>query len=70
MIHNILLGAFGEVRKAIHKITGQQRAIKMIKKKLAKQEELDKLINEVNMLKKLVFNLIVLLGSSKYNKSL
>lgn len=47
-------GAFGEVRKAVHKLTGIERAIKIIKKSTTNEEEQKRLINEVEMLKKLV----------------
>lgn len=46
-------GAFGEVRKAIHKKTGLMRAVKIINK--TSKEEQEKLVNEVNVLKELVF---------------
>lgn len=48
------LGAFGEVRKAIHKKTGFTRAIKIMSKSLTSKEEQEKLLNEVNILKELV----------------
>lgn len=51
------LGAFGEVRKAIHKKTGLMRAVKIINKSSTSKEEQEKLINEVNILKELVKNL-------------
>ena len=47
-------GAFGEVRKAIHKGTGIARAIKLILKNKTNQNEREKLLNEVEILKKLV----------------
>ena len=43
-------GAFGTVRKAVHKLTGQERAIKILKKR--RQDE-RKLFLEVNILSKL-----------------
>ena len=43
-------GAFGTVRKAIHKVTGQERAIKILKKR---QQDERKLFLEVNILSKL-----------------
>jgi len=47
-------GAFGEVRKAIHKATGIQRAVKIIRKNTTNEEEKKRLINEVEMLRKIV----------------
>ena len=43
-------GAFGTVRKAIHKVTNQERAIKILKKR---QQDERKLFLEVNILSKL-----------------
>jgi len=47
-------GAFGEVRRGIHKLTGMERAIKIIKKSTTSEEERNRLINEVEMLRKIV----------------
>lgn len=55
-----ILGAFGEVRKAIHKKTGLMRAVKIINKSSTSKEEQEKLINEVNILRELVKLLISL----------
>ena len=46
-------GAFGEVRKAIHKRTSIVRAIKIIYKENSTQQELNRITNEVEILKKL-----------------
>ena len=43
-------GAFGEVRKAIHRKTGLVRAIKIITKSKHTLEELSVMRNEVNIL--------------------
>ena len=43
-------GAFGTVRKAVHKVTNQERAIKILKKR---QQDERKLFLEVNILSKL-----------------
>ena len=40
-------GAFGQVRKAVHKQTGLERAIKVIYKEKLKQSDIEKLIDEV-----------------------
>ncbi len=47
-------GGFGEVRKAIHKATGIKRAVKLIKRNALDQEETERLINEVEILKSIV----------------
>lgn len=47
-------GGFGEVRKGIHKASGLKRAIKMVLKTDLKENERDKLIDEVETLKNLV----------------
>lgn len=47
-------GGFGEVRKAVHKQSGIKRAVKLIKKVDLDEEEKERLINEVELLKKLV----------------
>lgn len=48
------VGAYGEVRKAIHKKTNQERAVKIINKSSTTKEDQEKLINEVNILRELV----------------
>ena len=49
-----LLGAFGVVYKATHKITGEQRAIKFIDRTSVSPEKEVKLMQEIEILKKLV----------------
>jgi hypothetical protein len=44
------------VRKGIHKETGMIRAVKMILKTSTSVEEKERLLNEVNILKSLVFS--------------
>ena len=52
-------GAFGEVRRAIHLQTNVTRAVKIIKKKsLHSKEQQESLINEVNILKKIVLQIL------------
>ncbi|KAM3146719.1 Protein kinase domain containing protein [Paramecium bursaria] len=46
-------GAFGEVRKAVHKLTNQSRAIKIISKEKAGNHEIQKLKEEVEILRNL-----------------
>lgn len=47
-------GAYGEVRKAIHKATQQVRAIKIISKAHTPKAEQEKIQHEVEILKNLV----------------
>lgn len=47
-------GAFGEVRKCVQRETGQVRAVKIIFKDNATEEELKRIIREVEILKRLV----------------
>lgn len=44
-------GQFGEVKKGIHKKTGEQVAIKIIKKKKVSDNEMQMLRNEIEVLK-------------------
>jgi calcium-dependent protein kinase len=46
-------GAYGEVRKCLHKETKALRAVKIINKKYLAEEEKAKLLNEIDILKKL-----------------
>lgn len=46
-------GSYGKVYKAIHKRTKAYRAIKILKKTAISQAEHDKIMNEINILKKL-----------------
>jgi len=48
------LGAYGEVRRALHKKTNVLRAVKIIYKDASDKEDHDRLINEVNILRGLV----------------
>jgi calcium-dependent protein kinase len=47
------LGAYGEVRKCQHKETKQLRAVKIINKKCLEEEEKEKLLNEITILKQM-----------------
>lgn len=49
-----IIGAYGEVRKGVHKVTNQIRAIKIISKEKASKIEVDRLRIEIEILKKLV----------------
>lgn len=50
----MVLGAFGEVRKALHKASGLLRAVKIINKNSTSEEEKTRLVNEVTIMKNLV----------------
>ncbi len=58
---NLGSGAFGEVKRAKHKLTGIVRAIKIIKKSGMSESEIQDLKNEIEILRKLVsfFSLIL-----------
>ena len=46
-------GGFGEVKKVIHKLTGDIRAMKIIKKEQCDEAQLASLTNEINILRQL-----------------
>jgi calcium-dependent protein kinase len=46
-------GAFGEVRMCIHRDTGAQRAVKVLRKSNMDEDEKKMLFNEINILKEL-----------------
>jgi calcium-dependent protein kinase len=46
-------GGYGEVKKVIHKITGDARAMKVIKKESCDESYLKTLSNEINILRSL-----------------
>ena len=46
-----LIGAYGEVRKCLHKETKALRAVKIINKKCLAEDEKQKLLNEIDILK-------------------
>lgn len=47
-------GAFGEVRRAKYRATGELRAVKILKKAAQSEKDRERLNNEVNILKALV----------------
>ena len=57
----IHLGAFGEVRLVVHKESGTQRAVKVLKKNAMDDDEKRMLFNEINILKEIVRHLIFVL---------
>jgi len=46
-------GAYGEVRKCLHKETKALRAVKIINKKYLEEDEKKKLLSEISILKQL-----------------
>jgi serine/threonine protein kinase len=52
------LGAFGEVRMCVHRDTGAQRAVKVLRKSHMDDDEKKMLFNEINILRGLVSILI------------
>jgi len=49
----ICLGAFGEVRKCLHKESKALRAVKIINKKSLAKEEKERLLGEISILRNL-----------------
>ena len=48
------IGAFGEVRMCVHRDTGAQRAVKVLRKSHMDEDEKKMLFNEINILRELV----------------
>ena len=48
------IGAFGEVRMCVHRETGAQRAVKVLRKSHMDEDEKKMLFNEINILRELV----------------
>jgi serine/threonine protein kinase len=48
------IGAFGEVRMCVHRDTGAQRAVKVLRKSHMDDDEKKMLFNEINILRELV----------------
>jgi len=48
------LGAFGEVRMCVHRESGAQRAVKVLRKSHMDEDEKRMLFNEINILKEIV----------------
>mmetsp|Transcript_16007 Transcript_16007/g.20244 ORF Transcript_16007/g.20244 Transcript_16007/m.20244 type:complete len:105 (+) Transcript_16007:203-517(+) len=71
MHHKVLgAGAFGQVRKATHKSSGEIRAVKMIDKLVLDEEEQVRLKYEIDILKNLTHPNIVKLYEVYESKSL
>ena len=52
----LLSGAFGEVRMCVHRESGAQRAVKVLRKSHMDEDEKRMLFNEINILKEIVSN--------------
>ena len=50
----LLVGAFGEVRMCVHRESGAQRAVKVLRKSHMDEDEKRMLFNEINILKEIV----------------
>jgi len=48
------IGAFGEVRMCVHRESGAQRAVKVLRKSNMDEDEKRMLFNEINILKEIV----------------
>ena len=59
---NQLIGAFGEVRMCVHRETGAQRAVKVLRKSHMDDDEKKMLFNEINILRELVSTGSILLS--------
>jgi hypothetical protein len=46
-----MIGAFGEVRMCVHRETGSQRAVKVMRKGQMDDDEKKMLFNEINILR-------------------
>lgn len=57
------IGAFGEVRMCVHRDTGAQRAVKVLRKAHMDEDEKKMLFNEINILRNLVSSPILLIVS-------
>jgi calcium-dependent protein kinase len=53
LLTNHILGAFGEVRMCVHRETGAQRAVKVLKKSAMDAEEQKMMMNEIDILSRL-----------------
>ena len=53
-IKKLFLGSYAEVRKGVHKTLGVMRAIKIISKSEATSEEINRVLHEAEILKKIV----------------
>jgi len=56
----VFSGAFGEVRMCVHRETGAQRAVKVLRKSHMDEDEKKMLFNEINILRELVSSFVSL----------
>ena len=54
----VKIGAFGEVRMCVHRESGAQRAVKVLRKSHMDDDEKRMLFNEINILKEIVSEVI------------
>ena len=54
------IGAFGEVRMCVHRESGAQRAVKVLRKSHMDEDEKKMLFNEINILRILVSRISIL----------
>ena len=54
----LMLGAFGEVRMCVHRESGAQRAVKVLRKSHMDDDEKRMLFNEINILKDIVSSVL------------
>ena len=62
----LFLGAFGEVRMCVHRESGAQRAVKVLRKSHMDDDEKRMLFNEINILKEIVsaVNICIMIKSA------
>ncbi len=53
VLETIGKGSYGEVKKILHKVTGELRAMKVIRKEDVSKEYQQSLLNEIDILKQL-----------------
>ena len=60
-------GAFGEVRMCVHRETGAQRAVKVLRKSHMDEDEKKMLFNEISILRELVgFSTVISVGPPEH----
>ena len=59
-------GAFGEVRMCVHRESGAQRAVKVLRKSHMDDDEKRMLFNEINILKEIVSKIVGVVERALY----
>jgi len=59
-------GAFGKVKKCVHKLSGQVRAVKILKKEFINETDQKRFFDEISILKKMVNIIRITLIFSSY----